>query len=35
VRNGRIVQWRDYADSATVARGFASAGVKVTLDSSN
>jgi limonene-1,2-epoxide hydrolase len=35
VRNGRIVQWRDYADSATVARGFASAGVKVTLDSSD
>jgi limonene-1,2-epoxide hydrolase len=32
VRNGQIVQWRDYADSATVARGFASAGVKLTLD---
>jgi limonene-1,2-epoxide hydrolase len=32
VREGQIVQWRDYADSATVARGFARAGVKLTLD---
>jgi limonene-1,2-epoxide hydrolase len=32
VREGQIVQWRDYADSATVARGFAIAGVKLTLD---
>lgn len=32
VRQGRIVEWRDYADSATVARGFARAGVTLTLD---
>jgi limonene-1,2-epoxide hydrolase len=32
VREGRIVQWRDYADSATVLRGFAQAGVKLILD---
>jgi limonene-1,2-epoxide hydrolase len=32
VRHGRIARWRDYADSATVARGFAQAGVKLTLD---
>jgi limonene-1,2-epoxide hydrolase len=32
VREGRIVQWRDYADSATVARGFTRAAVKLTLD---
>jgi limonene-1,2-epoxide hydrolase len=32
VQQGRIVQWRDYADSATVARGFARAGVALTLD---
>jgi limonene-1,2-epoxide hydrolase len=32
VRDGRIVQWRDYADSATVARGFAKTAVKLTLD---
>jgi limonene-1,2-epoxide hydrolase len=32
VREGQIVQWRDYADSATVVRGFAQAGVKLTLD---
>jgi limonene-1,2-epoxide hydrolase len=32
VRQGRIVQWRDYADSATVARGFARAGITLTLD---
>jgi limonene-1,2-epoxide hydrolase len=32
VRQGRIVQWRDYADSATVARGFARAGIALTLD---
>jgi limonene-1,2-epoxide hydrolase len=32
VREGQIAQWRDYADSVTVARGFARAGVKLTLD---
>lgn len=32
VREGQILQWRDYADSATVARGFTRAGVKLTLD---
>ena len=32
VRQGRIAQWRDYADSVTVARGFEKAGVKLTLD---
>jgi limonene-1,2-epoxide hydrolase len=32
VQQGRIAQWRDYADSVTVARGFEKAGVKLTLD---
>lgn len=32
VRRARIVRWRDYADSATVARGFAQAGIRLTLD---
>jgi limonene-1,2-epoxide hydrolase len=32
VREGQIAQWRDYADSATVAWGFANAGVKLVLD---
>ena len=32
VRDGRITEWRDYADSATVARGFQNAGVQLMMD---
>jgi limonene-1,2-epoxide hydrolase len=32
VRDGLIVEWRDYADSATVGREFSQAGVKLALD---
>lgn len=32
VRSGVIAEWRDYADSATVAREFSGAGAKLALD---